>query len=235
MISGSKPLQVCVLGIAVALAMVISGCRARTVVVRPDTPGAAQATSDLERFTSHMCGQFSSAAQASADPEFRDIRLRVVRVWEGRENPQFVWLYVEQAMASDLEHPYRQRIYRVSSPQRGMIQSDVYSLAVPAAVVGAWRDQSLLDSVAVRDLSVRLGCSVFLTCEADRFVGGTRERDCSSELSGAKYATSEANIGRDGMVTWDRGFDASGKQVWGATKGGYRFDKIPEDIGSEGK
>jgi hypothetical protein len=27
------------------------------------------------------------------------------------------------------------------------------------------------------------------------------------------------------MVSWDRGFDKEGKQVWGAQKGGYRFVK----------
>jgi hypothetical protein len=28
-----------------------------------------------------------------------------------------------------------------------------------------------------------------------------------------------------GMETWDRGFDAANRQVWGATKGPYRFVK----------
>jgi len=28
------------------------------------------------------------------------------------------------------------------------------------------------------------------------------------------------------MVSWDRGFDAGGKQVWGAEKGGYVFKKL---------
>jgi hypothetical protein len=31
---------------------------------------------------------------------------------------------------------------------------------------------------------------------------------------------------KDGMESWDQGWDAEGQQVWGATKGGYRFDKI---------
>jgi hypothetical protein len=28
------------------------------------------------------------------------------------------------------------------------------------------------------------------------------------------------------MESWDRGFDAQGNQVWGATKGPYVFDKV---------
>jgi hypothetical protein len=27
------------------------------------------------------------------------------------------------------------------------------------------------------------------------------------------------------MLSWDRGYNADGKQVWGAEKGGYRFVK----------
>jgi len=129
-------------------------------------------------------------------------------------------------LASDLDHPYRQRIYRVSSSGLGTVQTDVFSLPAPAEAVGAWRNPSLLDMVSVRDLNIRQGCSVYLTVQGDPYVGGTRDQDCPSELSGAKYATGEAEIGPDGMVTWDRGFDADGRQVWGATKGGYRFDKL---------
>ncbi|MEY2746457.1 MAG: CpeT/CpcT family, partial [Planctomycetota bacterium] len=27
--------------------------------------------------------------------------------------------------------------------------------------------------------------------------------------------------------SWDRGFDAAGKQVWGSTKGPYLFERLP--------
>jgi hypothetical protein len=29
----------------------------------------------------------------------------------------------------------------------------------------------------------------------------------------------------DGLVSWDRGFDADGQQVWGAEKGPYVFTR----------
>lgn len=235
MVLGSKVVQLAAVGIGLAFAgafaATLSGCHARTIAVRPATHSTqptqrAQSKADMERFVTYMCGHFSSAAQASADPEFRDISLKVVRIWDGREDSRFAWLYVEQALASDLDHPYRQRIYRVSPSQRGEVRTDVYSLPAPAEAIGAWRNASLLDMVSVRDLTIREGCSVYLTLQGDRFVGETRNQECPSELSGAKYATSQAEFGPDGMVTWDRGFDASGKQVWGATKGGYRFDKL---------
>jgi hypothetical protein len=30
-----------------------------------------------------------------------------------------------------------------------------------------------------------------------------------------------------GLASWDRGFDSTDNQVWGAEKGGYIFKKLP--------
>ena len=32
----------------------------------------------------------------------------------------------------------------------------------------------------------------------------------------------------DRLLSWDRGFDAAGKQVWGAEKGPYEFLRVKE-------
>jgi CpeT protein len=45
-------------------------------------------------------------------------------------------------------------------------------------------------------------------------------------LRGATYATSEVIIKNQQMISWDRGYDSSDRQVWGAEKGGYVFEKI---------
>jgi hypothetical protein len=207
-----------------------------------DRAAAADAAADeamrsLDRLVACMVGQFSSAAQAARDPEFREISLKVAPIWAGRGEGK--WLYVEQALASDLANPYRQRVYHVTMEpgtlqpawKDSVLKSEVFSLpGDPKTYVGAWHDTSKLAGVNPAELSTRQGCSVYLKVEGDRFVGGTREHDCQSDLRGAKYATSEASIGPDGMVTWDRGYDAAGKQVWGATKGGYEFKKITASL-----
>ena len=46
---------------------------------------------------------------------------------------------------------------------------------------------------------------------------------CASDLRGAAYATSEVTITPQFVLSWDRGFDNTGKQVWGATEGPYVF------------
>jgi hypothetical protein len=47
-------------------------------------------------------------------------------------------------------------------------------------------------------------------------------------LRGASYATSEVVITDEQLLSWDRGWDANGKQVWGAETGGYIFVKTAE-------
>ena len=58
------------------------------------------------------------------------------------------------------------------------------------------------------------------------FTGGTIGDGCASTLSGADHATSEVRVEADAIRSWDRGFNASGTQVWGAESGPYEFIRI---------
>lgn len=196
---------------------------------RATMSGGARVQSDLAVLTDWMTGSFSSAAQAEADPEnYYDIRLQMVPIWTGRDDGP--WLYVEQAAAGALERPYRQRVYHLIPHPDGTIESAVYVLpGDPLVYAGAWREPARFDEIGPSDLELRSGCSLYLARRADgSFAGSTRGTDCASNLRGATYATSEAVIKADSLVSWDRGFDASGAQVWGATAGGYVFQKVPE-------
>jgi len=62
--------------------------------------------------------------------------------------------------------------------------------------------------------------------------GATLGADCGDALRGAKYATSEVYLSATALESWDRGFDAAGKQVWGPVKGPYRFIKESAAIGA---
>ena len=45
-------------------------------------------------------------------------------------------------------------------------------------------------------------------------------------MRGASFARSEVEILEDKIISWDRGFDASGNYVWGAEKAGYIFNTL---------
>jgi hypothetical protein len=191
--------------------------------------GAAQAipppsTADLELAAKWMAGSFSSEAQARRDTSFLDIRLHIVPVWPTRTEAR--WFYVEQAAAGSLERPYRQRVYRLMMSETGTLESAVFTLPAPLRFAGAWREKAPLSALTPDSLSEREGCSVYLEREGKVFRGGTVGRRCASELRGAAHATSEVTLDEHGMTTWDRGWDAAGKQVWGSTAGPYEFRRV---------
>ena len=185
------------------------------------SPGVLDGALELAQW---MTGSFDSADQAESSPDdFLDIRLEMVEVWRGRGQGR--WLYVEQAAATALDRPYRQRVYHLFR-DGDRIRSDVYELpGDPLVLAGAWRDPSRLAGIGPDDLILREGCSIWLRRTSAGWVGSTRGSDCSSSLGGAAYATSEVTINAYELSSWDRGFDANGEQVWGATAGPYRFVK----------
>jgi hypothetical protein len=236
-------------------ALFVSGCSSKTVhIVELVQPSPA-----LLDVRYAIDGSFSSAAQASDDPDnFRDIRLEMRHIWpeldvyarprlfdrdgqpieSTRENPG-IWVYVEQAAAESLDRPYRQRIYRFRPLGAADIwESTIYELPGDSLrFAGAHNDPSLLDGLTPFDLIKRDGCEVILYHDSGELghwtiTGGTVSTRCASDWGGAAYATSEVTITRDAMFTWDRGFAADGTQVWGSTAGAYRFDRVEDDAGA---
>jgi hypothetical protein len=215
-----------------------------TVEVVPDLRPA-----QLEELIGLMVGSFSSEAQSKEDKDYFDIRLEMREIWSDRaaavtsgkagEGAKEViparWLYVEQAMAARLDKPYRQRVYRVRVLEDGSFESAVFTLPGDALTfAGAWKDPAKLAGVTPGQLTMKDGCAVILRRQVAEgaaaggvsYVGGTVGTQCASDLRGAKYASSTVTIGSSGMVSWDQGYDAQGTQVWGAVKGGYRFDRV---------
>ena len=180
----------------------------------PDDPAAVVAAM--------MQGHYDSRDQAAADKSYFPIALAMVPIWPERSDGH--WLYVEQAMADTPGKPYRQRVYRVHNGEGGEVISAVYTFPGPERYVQGWRTGSL---VGLREemLQPRTGCAVHLRQNGEFWQGATVGSGCASERSGAAYAIAEVRLESGRMTSWDRGFDAAGKQVWGAATGAYVFVK----------
>lgn len=194
---------------------------AMTVLV--GTMGSAQSSPSLELLASTMIGSYSSAAQAERDTNYFNIELEMVRIWP--KETDGIWLYVEQAAASKKDQPYRQRIYHLRQVDDTTFVSTVCNLDSMKNFMGAYRDVSRFGALTPADARELEGCAITLSYRNGRFVGSTHERDCRNAWGKATYATSEVDIGPEGMVSWDRGYDDTHTQVWGAEKGGYEFVK----------
>ena len=178
---------------------------------------------ELEELFALMQGSYNSGKQAEQDSSYFNISLHMYPIWEDQGH----YLYVEQAMNSRQEAPYRQRVYEITRLNDSVLSSAVFTLAADSLWIGQWKNPKAFDSISPKDLSEREGCAVLLKRISEGiYEGSTGERSCGSTLRGASYATSTVKIDAKKIESWDQGFDAEGNQVWGATEGGYIFDKL---------
>jgi len=144
-------------------------------------------------------------------------------IWEEKGN----YLYVEQALNSMQNKPYRQRVYEVKRLSDSTIGSYIYTIKDDSLWIGKWKTPKAFDSIASKDITLRNGCEVILKRIGEKdFKGQTGEKTCESSLRGASFATSEVEILDQKIISWDRGFDDKGEHIWGAEKGGYIFEKL---------
>jgi hypothetical protein len=130
-------------------------------------------------------------------------------------------------MATSLDKPYRQRIYKVEKIDDLQFVSHIYTMNSAERFIGKNSNDAVFKEVSPDSLQRKDGCEVYLTFdpEKNQFKGSTGDKTCPSDLRGASYASSIVTINDEGMVSWDQGFNKEGKQVWGAVKGGYIFRK----------
>lgn len=170
-----------------------------------------------------MAGSYDSGAQAEADSNYYNISLHMYPIWQNDTKAK--WLYVEQAIYTAQDKPYRQRVYKLTK-EGGLYKSYVYTLKEESKFVGAWKTPELFNLIDQDALELRSGCEVVLKrVGKNHYKGETGEKSCESTLRGAAYATSIVELRDDEVLSWDQGWDWQGNQVWGATEGAYVFKK----------
>jgi hypothetical protein len=178
------------------------------------------------RLTALLTGRFDSSAQAAADTRYFAVQLRACAVSVPALGDHV--LYVEQAMLSAVDQPYRQRVYAISGRDDGTVISVVNELAQPERFVGfcdLGAAEQTTRAPTADDIAVLPGCAVTLNATTSGFEGSTDGKSCRNDHSGAVYATSEVTLTDSGIESWDRGYDSDDVQVWGAVAGAYRFDR----------
>ena len=185
----------------------------------------SQSETPFELLKKYMSGSFSSELQSRHDSDYFDIRLRMEPIWKASDTE--FYLYVEQAMSSALDKPYRQRIYKVVKESEDCFTSYIYTMNAPQRFTGKKGSDDIFKMITPDSLKVLEGCEVRLSFNSkmNQFEGATSDRTCPSTRSGATHTTSKVVITANGMNSWDQGWNDAGAQVWGATKGGYEFLK----------
>jgi hypothetical protein len=147
-----------------------------------EAQAAAARRADVESVASMLIGSFTSEAQAAESKDHIDVRIESVRVWEDRQDG--IWIYFEQAAASTLTNPYRQRIYRLFVQPNGIVVVEVYELpGEPLRFAGAWRRMELLKDVSPKSLILKDGCQLALQKASEEALGFVVDADLAKESS----------------------------------------------------
>jgi len=190
----------------------------------PPSPPAAAEPDPAQELRRRLSGRFDSSAQAAEDPEhYKAVQLHTCVVLAPELGPRV--LYIEQAMLEQVHAPYRQRLYVIEAGPGGSVVSRVFELRDPKPSVGLCDAPAGPRRFGADEVEERVGCRVELVRTGEAYRGGTTGKACTSSLAGASYATSEVSVTTRTIESWDRGFDARDRQVWGAQLGPYRFER----------
>jgi hypothetical protein len=196
---------------------------------------------ELITLARYMAGEFDNKQQAIAEPAWY-VHLRL---WQ-RPVPLFkedsLTLFAEQANIVNLDKPYRPRILRIykSDATSTSLQVQYYMLKDLEAIRGAGRNPELLKQLTPEQIEFLPGCT--LNVEQRQVAPDSYEfsassatgSPCSFSYQGNNYQVSlgfEAT--KEEFRSYDKGIDpTTGKAMWGALLGPFRFTKC-QDFASE--
>ena len=188
------------------------------------TTSSVQATPEqqVQAVVSHLVGVMDTSAQARNNPKAPNVRMTTcqVNIQNNTNNTPSVFLYQEQALSDRLSQPYRQRFLQITPNSNNSVQSVSFKPLNPTTLIG------LCDKPQTERITSDVGtpvCRVTIKPVGADYIGETPPEGCPANVRGAVRITNRIILHSTGMDTLDRGFDASGNQVWGATNETYQF------------
>ncbi|WP_455169316.1 chromophore lyase CpcT/CpeT [Aegicerativicinus sediminis] len=170
-----------------------------------------------------MQGSYSSLNQAAEDSTYHHMVMNVCPIWEGKGN----YLYAEVAHNDSINRPIKQRIFKLSRVNDSVYVNSIFSLKDEAFWSNKWAMPKEFSKLKQEDLTEVSGCHITLKrIRPTYYQGKTEEMGCYDNLNGAMVSISELEVFDDKIITWDKGYNENGEQVWGSIHGGYIFDRV---------
>jgi len=215
---------------AIALAYLLTSVVA---IAKPIAKTSSTLEQQAEEVAALLSGKMDTSAQAIANPKAPNVQMTTCRIeLLTPADSESIFLYQEQAMSTSLDKPYRQRFLEISpSPLSQSVRSRSFKPADPTRWSGLCdsrkdrftnRADNPKQITNLSDLGTPI-CNVFLKQVGTIYLGNTPIDGCPANVRGAVRITNHIELTPASMNTWDRGFDAQGKQVWGAKTESYQF------------
>jgi CpeT/CpcT family (DUF1001) len=183
----------------------------------------------------YLSGEFENKQQALESPAwYVHLRLWLKPVFLFSEDS--ITLFAEQASIVNLDQPYRPRILRITSSQTEGIDLEVrhYMFKDIETVRGAGSNPEILKKITTEQIEFLPNCTLNVAVEelgANRFhfrATPASDRPCSVTYDGKTFQVALGfEVTPDELLTYDKGIDINtGKPIWGALMGAYRYIKI---------
>lgn len=187
---------------------------------------------ELKLLGRYMAGEFDNQQQAIADPAWY-VHLRL---WQ-RPVPLFredsLCFFAEQANIVNLGKPYRPRIIRIYNNTNDCLQVQYYMLMDTEAIRGAGQRPEILQQLTPEQIEFLPGCCLTLKYQQVNLSSyefsafSATNTPCNFSYQGNNYQVSlgfEATAAE--FRVYDKGIEpTTGKAMWGALMGPYRFKK----------
>ena len=190
---------------------------------------------ELLTLANYLTGEFTNQEQALAEPAWY-VHLHL---WHRPIVGLFsegITFFAEQANVLKLDQPYRQRLLQLkevaSNPLH--IQVQYYKILIPTDFRGAGANPDLLDNLTLEQVELLPDCVLDVTISQPSFPDyyfealPTSDRPCSFSYENKTYQVQlgfATSLGH--FFSYDKGLNPlTGKAIWGAILGAYRFTKF---------
>lgn len=180
--------------------------------------------SEIENFIVAISGTFSSEAQSKIELGYNDLTLVNISIW--KDKPGY-WLYSENFLSKQYSNVILQRIINIERIDSTTIKTTQYNINKPDAYKNAWKDVKLFDNLDVNELTQKTGCEIFYIKKTSTiYQGQSKPKTCLSKLDNVSFIMTNIVLSEDKISVWVKGYNESGKQIWGKIKGPYQYVRL---------
>jgi len=178
---------------------------------------------DLIEFCINLPGTYSNALQAKNDKIFNKKTLTITPIWQNKKNE--FWFLEEQANFENAKKNNSKIIYRIFKMNDSVVVKQIYTLKKMVQINQNSTADNYIQNLTTKNIILKIGCALFFTKKNETYSGRTHDTDCPSSLNGAQFESRNETISPNAIFILSQGFDINGRQVWGNTKGEFKFLK----------
>lgn len=179
----------------------------------------------LETFSRWFAGDFNNVtSKGFVDTSTYALNLHHLVLNSWKSDDSTLWVYEEINFVNHDDQVYRQLVWSFKADPTGKIIANQYLLQKGWLFTGAWKNADRLRQLSSEYLASSPFCElIFTRISKYYFKGSTKKNGCANHYKNAVFFSDVFNLTQLQLDFWDRGYDASGKLVWGSAKEGIHF------------